>query len=60
LIVVNGYAPGEANLTPRAISLTGSAAAPEPPARGSAVFWPWLAGAILCLSVGEWWIEART
>lgn len=57
-IVADGYHPGESDPTPRVMELPagdGSAA----PVQAALALWPWLAGAVLALSMIEWWTDAR-
>ncbi len=59
LLVAGGYDPREADLTPRPVELPSAEGAAAPPSRGSLPFWPWLAAAVLLVSLVEWWVDAR-
>lgn len=59
LLVAGGFHPQEADLTPRSIDLPVSGGTSLPPARGAFALWPWLAAAVLLLSLLEWWVDAR-
>ncbi len=59
LLAASGYHEAEVDLAPRVLDLpTGDDSLP-PPAHGATAYWPWLAAAIMVLSLGEWWIDAR-
>ena len=58
-VVVDGYHPSEADLVPRPLGLPPADGEPVAPAHGTFAYWPWLALAILGLSLGEWWLDAR-
>jgi Ca-activated chloride channel homolog len=59
LLVAGGYHAEEADLAPRSVELAASGDAPTAPARGALSLWPLLAGAILLVSMLEWWVDAR-
>lgn len=59
LLVAGGYHPLEADLTPHSLDLPTVDDAAPPSARGALAFWPWLAAALLVLSLIEWWVDAR-
>ncbi|TAK31215.1 MAG: VWA domain-containing protein [Chloroflexota bacterium] len=58
-LVADGYHPLEADLSPRTPDLAAADGEPPAPARGALSFWPWLAAAIVLLSLVEWWMDAR-
>jgi Ca-activated chloride channel family protein len=59
LLLAGGFQPQEVDLTPRHIDLPTSDGTSFPPARGAFSLWPWIAAAILLLSLLEWWVDAR-
>jgi hypothetical protein len=59
LLVAAGYHPLEAALTPQVPALPAQDGAPPSAARGAVALWPWLAVAVLLLSLAEWWLDAR-
>jgi len=59
LVVAAGYHPQEADLSPRTPNLPIAGEGDQSPARGFTAFWPWLAAAVLLLSLLEWWVDAR-
>lgn len=59
LIVADGYAAAEADLTPRVLDLPAADGAVSSVARNALLLWPWLVGAVLLLSLVEWWVDAR-
>ena len=59
LVVASGYHPREADLTPRTPALSAADGVSLPSSRGAVAFWPWLAAAVLLLSLVEWWVDAR-
>lgn len=59
LLVAGGYHPLEADLAPREPSLPLAEGEATPLGRGAMAFWPWLAAAVLLVSLVEWWVDAR-
>ena len=59
LLAASGYHEAEANLAPRALDLPTADDSLPPPAHGATAYWPWLAAAIVLLSLAEWWVDAR-
>ena len=58
-LIAEGYHPQEADLEPRPLALAAEGDAPPPAAQGALAWWPWLAAAVLFVSLAEWWIDAR-
>jgi hypothetical protein len=58
-LVASPYNAGEADVAPRETEIPAAGDAGAPPVRGSFPFWPWLAGALLVVSMIEWWVDAR-
>jgi hypothetical protein len=59
LLVAEGYAPTEADLTPRTVELSAAEGTSSAPAPSALLLWPWLVGGVLLLSLVEWWVDAR-
>lgn len=60
LVMAAGYSAAEAHLTPRPIAVEGVRTDSTGGVPGSArSLWPWLAVAVLGVSLAEWWWDAR-
>jgi Ca-activated chloride channel homolog len=58
-LIAGGYDPQESDLAPRSVDVPAADGAVSLSARGAVAFWPWLAGALLLISMVEWWVDAR-
>jgi Ca-activated chloride channel homolog len=60
LLIASGYSPSEATLAPQPLSIEGSESGSTSslPAAARAL-WPLLAGAVIAVSLVEWWVDAR-
>ncbi|MFL7791336.1 MAG: VWA domain-containing protein [Anaerolineae bacterium] len=61
LFVVNLFDEAESNIAPREMVMIGRAEVTTEPEQedGRLEFWPWLAGAALCVVAAEWWAYHR-
>lgn len=58
-LIASGYDSAESNPATRSIDIPAADGTPTLPARGAITFWPWLAAALLSISMVEWWVDAR-
>ena len=58
-LIAGGYDPRECDLATRTVDIPAADDGVVLSARGSITFWPWVAAALLLISLVEWWVDAR-
>ena len=59
LLVAGGYRPQEVDLKPAIVDIPAADGESGDGGRGSLALWPWLAAALLGVSMIEWWVDSR-